>query len=46
MNCGQSLMNCGQSLLLPRSEFNAFRKEMPGLIADTMREVLREFRSR
>jgi chromosome segregation ATPase len=29
-----------------RSEFNTFRKEMPGMIADTMREVLREFRSR
>ncbi len=29
-----------------RAEFNAFRKELPGMIADTMREVLREYRSR
>jgi chromosome segregation ATPase len=29
-----------------RSEFETFRKELPAMIADTMREVLREFRSR
>jgi chromosome segregation ATPase len=29
-----------------RSEFNAFRQELPGLIADTMREVLGEMRNR
>ena len=29
-----------------RSEFNTFRDQMPGMIADSMREVLREFRSR
>ena len=29
-----------------RSEFNVFRKELPGMIADTMREVLRDYRSR
>jgi chromosome segregation ATPase len=29
-----------------RSEFNTFRKELPGMIAETMREVLREHRSR
>jgi chromosome segregation ATPase len=29
-----------------RSEFNAFRKELPGMIADTMREVLRDYRGR
>jgi hypothetical protein len=27
-----------------RSEFDTFRKEFPGLVADAMREVLREFR--
>ena len=29
-----------------RSEFAAFRKQLPEMIADTMREVLREHRSR
>jgi chromosome segregation ATPase len=29
-----------------RSEFSAFRKELPAMIAETMREVLREHRSR
>jgi chromosome segregation ATPase len=29
-----------------RSEFKAFRKELPGIIADTMREVLRDYRGR
>ncbi len=29
-----------------RSEFNAFRKELPGMIAETMREVLRDYRGR
>jgi chromosome segregation ATPase len=29
-----------------RSEFSAFRKELPGMIADTMREVLRDYRGR
>jgi chromosome segregation ATPase len=29
-----------------RSEFNTFRKELPGIIADTMREVLRDYRGR
>lgn len=29
-----------------RSEFNTFRKELPGMIAETMREVLREYRGR
>lgn len=29
-----------------RAEFNAFRKELPGMIADTMREVMREYRGR
>jgi chromosome segregation ATPase len=29
-----------------RSEFNAFRKELPAMIAETMREVLREYRGR
>jgi chromosome segregation ATPase len=29
-----------------RAEFAAFRKELPGMIAETMREVLREYRGR
>jgi chromosome segregation ATPase len=29
-----------------RSEFNSFRQELPGLIADTMREVLKDMRAR
>lgn len=29
-----------------RSEFNTFRKELPTMIAETMREVLREYRGR
>ena len=29
-----------------RSEFATFRKELPGIIAETMREVLRDMRSR
>lgn len=28
-----------------RSEFNDFRKELPGIIVETMREVLREYRT-
>jgi hypothetical protein len=29
-----------------RSEFKDFRKELPGMIAETMREVLRDYRNR
>jgi chromosome segregation ATPase len=29
-----------------RAEFTAFRQELPGMIAETMREVLREYRAR
>lgn len=29
-----------------RSEFNSFRKEFPNMVADAMREVLKESRSR
>lgn len=29
-----------------RAEFNTFRKELPGMIAATMREVLRDYRNR
>ena len=29
-----------------RTEFDSFRRDLPGMIAETMREVLREYRGR
>lgn len=42
----QRLSKVEDDLSALRSEFNDFRKELPGIIAETVREVFREFRAR
>jgi chromosome segregation ATPase len=45
-NVEQRLDRVESELASLRAEFATFRKELPGIIAETMREVLRDMRSR